>query len=92
MPSPHHQEGYLVHLGDHDFVLTAPVAVKTIAVLKKIAAQDYGMNQSDLNGAKYNAFRNYVGAQYGFMYLNFLDAESDGYSRIRDAVHELILK
>ena len=92
MPSPHHQEGYLVHLGDYDFVLTAPAAVKTIAVLKKIAAQDYGMNQSDLNGAKYNAFRNYIGAQYGFMYLNFLEAEPDGYNRIRDAVQTLIRK
>lgn len=92
LPAPHHQEGYLVHLGDHDFVLTAPAAVKTIAVLKKIAAQDYGMNQSEVNGAKYNAFRNYVGAQYGFMYLNFLEAEPNGYDRIRDAVHALILK
>lgn len=50
------------------------------------------MTQSDLNGAKYNAFRNYVGAQYGFMYLNFLEAESDGYSRICDAVQTLIRK
>lgn len=92
LPSPHHQEGYLVHLGDHDFVLTAPAAVKTIAVLKKIGAQDYGMSQSDLNGAKYNAFRNYVGAQYGFMYINYLEAEPNGYELIRDAVHTLILK
>lgn len=92
LPSPHHQEGYIVHLGDHDWVLSVPAAQKTVAVLKKIAAQDYGMEKGDLDGLKFNSFRNYIGAQLSFMYLNMLNAEPDGYNQVRKAVAAVILK
>lgn len=38
LPAPHKQEGYIVHLGDHDWVLTSPASQKSIAILKKAAA------------------------------------------------------
>lgn len=92
LPAPHHQEGYIVHLGDHDWVLTSPAAAKTTKVLKKIAADVYGMTGADLDGAAYNHFRNYVGAQLSYMYLNMLEAEPNGYHLVVKAVGELIRK
>lgn len=40
LPTPHHQEGYIVHLGDHDWVLSSPAAQKSVRLLKKIAVQN----------------------------------------------------
>lgn len=44
LPAPHKQEGYIVHLGDHDWVLTSPASQKSIAILKKAAASLYGID------------------------------------------------
>lgn len=92
LPSPHHQEGYIVHLGDHDWVLTSPASQKSIKLLQKIAYQKYGMSESDLKGAKFNQFRNYVGSQLSFMYLNMLEAEPNGFDLAVKAVEKIILK
>lgn len=92
IPAPHRQEGYLVHLGDHDYVLAAPAAKKSIELLKKIAWQEYGMNDRELEGAPFNHFRNYVGAQLSYMYLNMLEAEPNGYDLAVAKVAEVILK
>lgn len=92
LPSPHHQEGYIVHLGDHDWVLSAPASGKSIKLLQKIAYQKYGMSESDLKGAKFNQFRNYVGSQLSFMYLNMLEAEPKGFELAAQAVAKVILK
>lgn len=35
LPSPHHQEGYIVHLGDHDWVLSSPAGQKTSPCSRK---------------------------------------------------------
>ena len=92
LPSPHHQEGYIVHLGDHDWVLTSPASSKSIKLLQKIAFQKYGMSEADLKGAKFNQFRNYVGSQLSFMYLNMLEAEPNGFDLAVKAVEKVILK
>ncbi len=91
IPAPHHQEGYIVHLGDHDWVLSSPAAQKTVLLLKKIARQEYGMSESDLNGAPFNHFRNYAGAQLSYMYLNMLEAEHGGYQMAAEEVKKVIL-
>ena len=58
--------------------------------MKTIAREKYGMSESDLNGALFNHFRNYVGAQLSFMFLNFLEAEPSGmeqaYSQVRRVI------
>lgn len=92
IPAPHHQEGYIVHLGDHDWVLSSPAAQKTVVLLQKIAQQEYGMSEADLNGAPFNHFRNYVGAQLSYMYLNMLEAEPNGYNLAAEQVRSVILK
>ena len=48
IPTPHKQEGYIVSLGDHDFVLSSPACQKSVAILKQIAAKDYGMTKAEL--------------------------------------------
>ena len=91
LPAPHKQEGYIVHLGDHDWVLSSPASQKSIAMLKTIAAKTYGMNGADLDGAAFNHFRNYVGSQLSFMFLNHLEAEQGGMALATNQVKTVIL-
>ncbi len=70
LPTPHQQAGYIVHLGDHDWVLSVPAAQQSVAALKQVAAKVYGMSKQDLNSIKFNKFRNYIGAQYSFMHVH----------------------
>lgn len=90
LPAPHRQEGYIVHLGDHDWVLAVPAAQKSVAALKKTAEEDYGLKGKELDGPVFHAFRNYIGAQVSLMYLNFLSAEPNGTEQIRTLVHRIV--
>ena len=92
IPTPHKQEGYITSLGDHDFVLSGPACQKSVAILKEIAAKDYGMSKADLEGEHFNRFRNYIGAQYSMMYIDSLASTQNGMERIRQAVKNVIVK
>lgn len=92
IPTPHKQEGYIVSLGDHDFVLSSPACQKSVAILKEIAAKDYGMSKADLEGEHFNRFRNYIGAQYSMMYIDSLASTKNGMDKIRQAVKNVIVK
>lgn len=92
IPTPHKQEGYITSLGDHDFVLSGPACQKSVAILKEIAAKDYGMSKADLEGEHFNRFRNYIGAQYSMMYIDSLASTKNGMERIRQAVKNVIVK
>lgn len=92
IPTPHKQEGYITSLGDHDFVLSGPACQKSVAILKEIAAKDYGMTKADLEGEHFNRFRNYIGAQYSMMYIDSLASTKNGMERIRQAVKNVIVK
>lgn len=92
IPTPHKQEGYIVSLGDHDFVLSSPACQKSVAILKQIAAKDYGMTKAELEGEHFNRFRNYIGAQYSMMYIDSLVSTKNGMERIRQAVKNVIVK
>ena len=70
LPKPHRQEWFVVHFGDGDYVLSMPAARRAVALLRRLAAEEYGMNESDLNGACFNAFRKFVGAQLSFMKID----------------------
>ncbi len=63
LPAPQHMEGFVTHLGDHDYVLTVPAAKWTIAAMQGIAKKRYGMSDEDLKGKKFNALRNYAFSQ-----------------------------
>ncbi len=92
IPTPHKQEGYITSLGDHDFVLSGPACQKSVAILKEIAAKDYGMSKVELEGEHFNRFRNYIGAQYSMMYIDSLASTKNGMDRIRQAVKAAIIK
>lgn len=92
IPTPHKQEGYIVSLGDHDFVLSSPACQKSVTILKQIAAKDYGMTKAELEGEHFNRFRNYIGAQYSMMYIDSLASGKNGMERIRQAVKNVIVK
>lgn len=92
IPTPHKQEGYIVSLGDHDFVLSSPACQKSVAILKQIVAKDYGMTKAELEGEHFNRFRNYIGAQYSMMYIDSLASSKNGTERIRQAVKNVIVK
>ena len=77
LPTPHKHAGYIVHLGDHDFVLSVPVAKQSVELLKAVAVKEYGFKDNELNTLKFNAFRNYIAAQYSFMRLHSEAANAD---------------
>lgn len=91
LPIPQHQEGYIVHLGDHDWVLSGIAAKNIVLYLKEIAKTDYNFSDKDLNGQLFNNFRNYLGSQVSFMYLHNLMAQN-GLEDVRNLVHQIILK
>lgn len=70
IPFPQKQEGYITHLGDHDFVLSVPAAQRSIEVLKTIARRHYGMNEVDSNGRPFFQFRNYVASQVSMLAIH----------------------
>lgn len=92
IPTPHKQEGYITSLGDHDFVLSGPACQKSVAILKQIAAKDYGMTKAELEGEHFNRFRNYIGGQYSMMYIDSLASTKNGMDKIRQAVKNVIVK
>lgn len=63
LSQPVAMEGFVTHLGDHDFVMTEPMSTWLIRKLGEIATAEYGMSESDLKSAKFNAFRDYVLSQ-----------------------------
>jgi hypothetical protein len=63
LPLPRRQEGFVCHIGDHDYVLTGPACQWMVAKLGEIARRDYAMSDADLQGRPFNSFRNYLFSQ-----------------------------
>jgi len=89
LPMPRRMEGFVCHLGDHDWVLTVPAAKWMIPVLGKMAVENYGMTEADLKGAKFNALRNYVFSQGTIMALYEIYA-SKGEDALKKTVFEIV--
>ena len=86
---PHRQEWFAVHYGDGDYVLSMPAAKRAVALLRRLAAEEYSMNENDLGGARFNAFRNFAGAHLSFMKIDEL-AASRGFTAVREAVATIV--
>ncbi len=89
LPKPHRQEWFIVHFGDGDYPLSMPAAKRAVALLRRLAAEEYGMSEGDLNGAKFNDFRNYVGAHLSFMKIDELNA-TGGFAVVRETVAKIV--
>lgn len=70
LPQPRRMEGFVCHLGDHDYVLSVPAAQWLIPVMKDIAATEYGIQgEGESATRRFNALRNYVFSQATVMNL-----------------------
>jgi len=87
LPLPRRQEGFVCHLGDHDWVLTVPAAQWTIPVMQKIAQRDYKIAKNDVKG--FNSFRNYVFSQGTVMGLYEIYA-AKGEPELSRTVHSIV--
>ena len=67
LTEPIGEEGFLVHLGDHDWGLSGFAAKKCVDYLKDYATQKLGVAASDTK--RINAVRNYAGSQFSYMRL-----------------------
>ncbi|MCD8349558.1 MAG: HD domain-containing protein [Planctomycetaceae bacterium] len=88
LPMPRRQEGFICHLGDHDFVLSVPAVQWTLPVLREIAMTDYKLSETDLQGKPFNTFRNMVYSNLSAMRLQ--QAYTQGRENMRALVHSLV--
>ena len=89
LPLPRRMEGFVCHLGDHDWILTVPAAKWLIPEMKKLAVSRYGMTETDLKGRKFNQFRNYAFSQATIMALYNIYS-TKGSNGLEKAVAEII--
>ncbi|MDQ7831669.1 MAG: metal-dependent phosphohydrolase [Desulfovibrionaceae bacterium] len=89
LPEPRRMEGFVCHLGDHDWVLSVPSAKWTIPVLAEIARERYGMSETDLAGKPFNAFRNYIYSQTTAMRL-YAASSTQGKAGVAALAEELV--
>lgn len=90
LPLPRRPESFLVHLGDHDFVLTSGISSWTQEYLKKVALSDYGLTKADLDSSKFYNLRNYVYSQASDMHLYQILVDQ-GYDAFRQAVLDIVI-
>ena len=77
LPEPLRTEGFVVHLADHDWVISVPACQWSVNALKVLAKDAYGID-ADKSPAQFNALRNYVLANLTAMRLHAVrSAEGD---------------
>lgn len=89
LPLPRRQEGFVTHLGDHDWVLTVPAAQWIVPVMEKIAVRDYNISETDLKKKPFNQFRNYVFSQATIMAL-YETYAAKGEDELVRTVHSIV--
>ena len=89
LPQPLRQEGFMTHLGDHDFVLTNPAARIMIEQLKKSAKSVYKMSDSDINGKPFNSLRNYLFSQITVKHLQSIYING-GEAALNEKIREVV--
>lgn len=89
LPLPRRQEGFICHLGDHDFVLSVPAVQWTLPILREVAQSDYKLSEKDLNGKPFNSLRNMVYSRLSAMRLE--QALTRGRGEFRALVHSAVM-
>lgn len=87
LPLPHRMEGFVCHLGDHDWVLTVPAGKWMIAALSRLARERYAI--ADEGTPAFNAFRNYVFA-HGTMMGLYAVYSASGKAALAEAVAAIV--
>lgn len=88
LPLPRRQEGFICHLGDHDFVLSVPAVQWTLPVMRDIAKADYKLSDADAQGKPFNSLRNLVYSQVSAMRLE--QAYTGGREQVRALMHSVV--
>ncbi|WP_051201874.1 hypothetical protein [Ferrimonas senticii] len=74
------QEGFICHIGDHDYVLSVPAVQQTLPVLRKIAHEQYAIADDDHSA--FNALRNRIYSLYSAMQIH-AEFSNHGEDRIK---------
>lgn len=85
LPVPRRMEGFVCHLGDHDWVLTVPAGKWMVAALGELARERYGLAAASPD---FNAFRNLVfsrGTMMG-LYETYAVSGKDGLAKAVAAI------
>ena len=69
LPLPRRPEGFIVHLGDHDFILASAVPKWVAKKLQSMTKSVYHFSDADLKGKPFNTLRNYVFSQMSDLHL-----------------------
>lgn len=80
------QEGYICHLGDHDFVLSGPAVKQTLPLLQHLARQDYGIAP---DGGAFNALRNRLYSAHSAMRVHHAYL-TQGEGAVRALMHGVV--
>lgn len=89
LPLPRRQEGFVTHLGDHDWVLTVPAVQWVLPIMEKTAMRDYRISKSDLGKKPFNQLRNYVFSQVSAMSL-YETLAAKGEDEMLRTVHSVV--
>ncbi|MFW5487399.1 MAG: metal-dependent phosphohydrolase [Desulfovibrio sp.] len=89
LPMPRRMEGFVTHLGDHDYILTVPAAQWIVPQIQKVAIIEYGLSPKDSKGKKFNQLRNYVFSQASIMDL-YHTYSTQGMSGLSKAVKSIV--
>ncbi len=89
LPIPRKMEGFICHLGDHDWVLSVPAAKWILPVMEEVAVESYGLSEDDLKGRKFNGLRNYIFSQASIMNLYNIYSTS-GKDEFKKTVFEIV--
>ncbi|WP_272699170.1 twin-arginine translocation signal domain-containing protein [Desulfovibrio sp. Fe33] len=89
LPLPRRQEGFVTHLGDHDWVLTVPACQWILPTMEKVAMRDFGISKNDLKAKPFNQFRNYVFSQATIMSL-YETYASKGEAELVRTIHSIV--
>ena len=88
LPLQRRQEGFICHLGDHDFVLSVPAVQWILPMLREIAKSDYKVSEADLSGKPFNSLRNMVYSQISAMRIQ--QASIGGMDQVRALMHSVV--
>lgn len=89
LPQPVGQEGFICHLGDHDYVLSVPAVKNTLPLIQEIASEDYGLTASDLKRLPFNSLRNRLYSTYSAMRVHEEIVKS-GKEGVRNLMHTIV--
>lgn len=86
LPLPRRMEGFVCHLGDHDWILSVPAGQWSVAALAELAKERYAI--ADSKSPQFNAFRNYVFSRATMMglYETYATAGKDGLAKAVAAI------